>query len=51
MLLESGASNIFFVIKENGQKILVTHPSDGMILPGVTRTSILLLAKDIDKNI
>lgn len=50
MMLESGASNIFFLFKEKGRKILVTHPTDGMILPGVTRSSILALVKDIDKN-
>lgn len=52
ILLESGASNIFFILKQKGgKKSLVTHPANGMVLPGVTRSSILLLAKDIDKNI
>lgn len=51
MMLESGASNIFFLFKEKNRKVLVTHPTDGMILPGVTRSSIILLSKDIDKNL
>lgn len=47
-ILESGATNIFFVIEEeNGKLSLVTPPLDGSILPGVTRDSILYLAKDI----
>lgn len=48
MMLESGDSNIFFLFKEKNKKLLVTHPNDGMILPGVTRSSIIALTKDID---
>ena len=45
-MLESGASNLFVVLeKDDGKKILVTHPLDGSILPGVTRDSIIILAK------
>lgn len=51
MILESGASNILFVIQDKDGKKLVTHPVDGLILEGNTRRVILELAKDIDKNI
>ena len=45
-LLESGASNLFIVLEnDSGKKILVTHPLDGSVLPGVTRDSILILTK------
>ena len=50
-MLESGASNIFFLLNEGGKKYLVTHPNDGMVLPGVTRDSIINLAKEIDPTI
>lgn len=39
---EVGTSNIFFVLKG----VLVTPPLAGSILPGVTRRSVLQLAKD-----
>ena len=51
MLLESGASNIFFVFRDSEGKKLVTHPDDGLVLPGVTRSSIIALAEDVDKDI
>lgn len=51
MLLESGASNILFVIKDNEGKKLVTHPVDGLILEGNTRAAILQLARDVDPDI
>lgn len=51
MLLESGASNILFVFKDNEGTKLVTHPVDGLILEGNTRDAILKLAKNIDKDI
>jgi branched-chain amino acid aminotransferase len=39
--------NLFIVMKnEKGEKELVTPPLDGSILPGVTRDSIIQLAKD-----
>lgn len=50
-MLESGASNIFFLLKEGSKKFLVTHPADGMVLEGVTRDSILKLAKEIDSSV
>ncbi len=38
----------FFVywINEKGEKELVTAPTDGLILPGVTRDSVIQLAKE-----
>jgi branched-chain amino acid aminotransferase len=41
---EVGTSNIFFVVGD----VLVTPPLGGSILPGVTRRSVLQLAKDWD---
>ncbi|CAH2979510.1 unnamed protein product [Chilo suppressalis] len=44
-LTEVGAMNIFIVyINEHGDKQLATPPLNGLILPGVTRRSILELA-------
>lgn len=44
---EAGTMNIFFLwINKQGKKELVTAPLDGTILPGVTRDSILTLAKE-----
>lgn len=40
---EAGGMNICFVLDNN---TLVTPPLDGTILPGITRSSILALAKD-----
>lgn len=46
-LTEVGAMNLFMMIKdEHGQPELVTPPLDGSILPGVTRDSIIQLAKE-----
>lgn len=43
-VVEVGASNIFFVMKDkNGKKELLTPELDGLILPGVTRDSILVM--------
>ena len=43
---EAGAMNLFFVLKESGGAAeLVTPPLDGTILPGVTRRSVLELAR------
>ena len=39
---EVGTSNIFFVIKDE----LITPPLEGSILPGITRDSVLQLARD-----
>lgn len=47
-MLESGATNMFFVIKtKDGNTEIVTHPTDGCILPGITRDSIIKLHKDL----
>ncbi|KAI0803096.1 branched-chain amino acid aminotransferase II [Irpex lacteus] len=44
---EVGTMNAFVVFKHpNGATELVTPPLDGMILPGVTRDSVLSLARD-----
>lgn len=48
-LTEVGTMNIFMVfLKENGEKVLITPPLNGLILPGVTRRAILELATDIE---
>lgn len=45
-VLEVGASNIFFLLKDkSGQLELVTSPLDGSILPGITRASVLELER------
>lgn len=49
-LLESGATNIFFVIQTKNGKEVVTHPTDGSILPGVTRQTIIDLHNDLFPN-
>ncbi|KAI3378930.1 hypothetical protein SNEBB_010584 [Seison nebaliae] len=47
-ITEVGAMNLFiYWTNEKGQKELVTPPLDGLILPGVTRASILELAKNL----
>lgn len=44
---EVGTSNLFVVWEnEQGEKELITAPLDGTILPGVTRDSILALARE-----
>ncbi|SSD61074.1 probable Branched-chain-amino-acid aminotransferase, cytosolic [Saccharomycodes ludwigii] len=47
-ITEVGTMNVFFVFKDekSGKKELVTAPLDGTILEGVTRDSILNLAKE-----
>ncbi|KAF8807180.1 branched-chain amino acid aminotransferase II [Phlegmacium glaucopus] len=46
-LTEVGTMNLFVVFrKDNGGYELVTPPLDGMILPGVTRDSVLTLARE-----
>jgi len=43
---EAGAMNLFFVLRaDSGRTELVTPPLDGTILPGVTRRSVLELAR------
>lgn len=45
-LTEVGAMNLFaFWVNEQGEKELVTHPLDGLVLPGITRKSLLELAR------
>ncbi|KAH0555774.1 Mitochondrial branched-chain amino acid (BCAA) aminotransferase [Trichoglossum hirsutum] len=45
---EVGAMNFFAVLKDHktGQKELITPPLDGTILEGVTRDSVLILARE-----
>lgn len=50
-MLESGATNLFFLLQKDGKQTLVTHPLDGSILPGITRRSIIELAKDVVPDI
>lgn len=46
-LTEVGIMNIFmFFINDNGEKELITPALNGLILPGITRDSILTLAKE-----
>lgn len=46
-ITEVGTMNVFFVFKDaEGKKELVTAPLDGTILEGVTRDSVLTLARD-----
>lgn len=46
-MTEAGTMNIFVVIKNaKGDKELITAPLNGLILPGITRQSIIQLAKE-----
>ncbi|KAF9260321.1 branched-chain amino acid aminotransferase II [Marasmius fiardii PR-910] len=46
-LTEVGVMNMFVVLrKDSGEYELITPPLDGMILPGVTRDSVLTLARE-----
>ncbi|KAJ3883107.1 branched-chain amino acid aminotransferase II [Lentinula edodes] len=45
-LTEVGTMNLFVVLKKGDAIELVTPPLDGMILPGVTRDSVLSLARN-----
>lgn len=46
-ITEAGTMNMFIVFKNhNGERELVTAPLNGLILPGITRLSILQLAKE-----
>ncbi|CAN9505944.1 unnamed protein product [Ophioblennius macclurei] len=46
-ITEAGTMNLFiYWTNESGEKELVTPPLDGIILPGVTRQSLLDLARD-----
>ncbi len=44
---EMGGMNIFFVYKENGETIVATPVLTGTLLPGVTRLTLLDLAKKL----
>jgi branched-chain amino acid aminotransferase len=45
---EVGVMNFFvYWINEKGEKELITCPTDGLILPGVMRDSIISLAKEL----
>lgn len=44
---EMGGMNIFFVYQEGGKTVVVTPVLTGTILPGVTRLSLLQLAKEM----
>ncbi|CDW58185.1 branched chain aminotransferase 1, cytosolic [Trichuris trichiura] len=47
IITEVGAMNLFvYWINEKGDKELITAPLDGLILPGVTRQTIIELAKE-----
>ena len=47
---EVGTMNFFMFWKnEQGEDELITPPLDGTILPGVTRSSIITLCKDLDE--
>ncbi|KHJ47071.1 putative branched-chain-amino-acid transaminase 1 [Trichuris suis] len=47
IITEVGAMNLFvYWINEKGNKELITAPLDGLILPGVTRQTIIELAKE-----
>lgn len=45
-LTEVGTMNMFAVFNRNGVLELVTPPLDGIILPGITRDSVLALARE-----
>lgn len=44
---EMGGMNIFFVLRDAGQPVLVTPRASGSLLKGVTRDTILTLASDM----
>ncbi|KXJ07673.1 Branched-chain-amino-acid aminotransferase [Exaiptasia diaphana] len=49
-ITEVGTMNMFMLwINEQGEKELVTPPLNGLILPGVTRSSLLALGKKWEK--
>jgi branched-chain amino acid aminotransferase len=43
---EMGGMNIFFVYQEKGETVLVTPELTGTLLPGITRDSLLQLARE-----
>jgi branched-chain amino acid aminotransferase len=44
---EMGGMNLFFVYQENGRTIIVTPKLSGTLLAGITRLSLLQIAKDL----
>ena len=44
---EMGGMNLCFIFARDGRETLVTSPLTGTLLPGVTRASLLQLAKDL----
>ncbi|HTD02198.1 branched-chain amino acid aminotransferase [Undibacterium sp.] len=44
---EMGGMNLFFVYQENGKTVVVTPELSGTLLPGITRRSLLELARDL----
>lgn len=47
---EAGTMNIFVVVKnDDGDLELITPPLNGLILPGITRASILDLAQEMGR--
>ena len=44
---EMGGMNIMFVYQEKGETVIVTPELTGTLLPGITRLSLLELAKDL----
>ncbi|XP_058827014.1 branched-chain-amino-acid aminotransferase, cytosolic [Topomyia yanbarensis] len=46
-LTEVGVMNVFMVyLNDDGEKCLITPPLDGLILPGITRDSVLRLCRE-----
>ena len=43
---EMGGMNLFFVYQENGETVVVTPELTGSLLPGITRDSLLTLARE-----
>lgn len=51
-MTEIGAMNLFVHwLNEKGEKEVRTHPNDGLILPGITRMSLIDLCKDMGHNV
>lgn len=48
-ITEAGVTNVFvFLVNKEGKKELITPPlTDGLILPGITRESIIQIARDM----
>ena len=44
---EMGGMNMFFVYQENGETIIATPELTGTLLPGITRDSLLQLAREL----